>query len=411
MAGMRQSGGSEWRAHGTVLFPSIAGIALVAVHGYSLGVMIAPIEQEFGWSRAEISVGHMITACIALVLAPFVGMAIDHIGPRRIAIIGVIAYCAALGALSTASANVMSWWLRWTVLGLAATIILPTVWMAAINSLFSRHRGKALAFALLGTGLSATVVPGLTNLLVGELGWRGTYLALAVGMGAVVLCLVLAFFYGATDRTRDSGLSVPATALPGLSAREGFTSPAFIKLGVAVLVFGVTILAFAVIAVPVLIAHGLDSGTAAGIAGLIGIGSITGRLAGGFLLDWFEARKVAALTVTAPVVSIVLLLVFPGSPLLAGIALLAMGLALGAEVDACSYLAARHFGMRSFGTLFGAINGTVMFGSGVAPVIANYVYDITGSYDPVLWATVPLCLLAAGLFLSLGAYPDFDEAV
>jgi MFS family permease len=88
-----------------------------------------------------------------------------------------------------------------------------------------------------------------------------------------------------------------------------------------------------------------------------------------------------------------------------------MGLALGAEVDACSYLAAHHFGMRSFGTLFGAINGTVMFGSGVAPVIANYVYDLTGSYDPVLWATVPLCLLAAGLFLSLRHYPEFDDKV
>ena len=39
--------------------------------------------------------------------------------------------------------------------------------------------------------------------------------------------------------------------------------------------------------------------------------------------------------------------------------------------------------------------------------IANYVYDITRSYDPVLWALIPTCLFSALLFLLLGRYPDF----
>ena len=90
------------------------------------------------------------------------------------------------------------------------------------------------------------------------------------------------------------------------------------------------------------------------------------------------------------------------------VAFFALGLSLGAEVDACAYLAARHFGMGSFSSLFGAINGLVVFGSGVAPVIANLVYDVTNSYNLILWATIPLCLFAATMFLSLGSYPKFD---
>ena len=43
-------------------------------------------------------------------------------------------------------------------------------------------------------------------------------------------------------------------------------------------------------------------------------------------------------------------------------------LSIGTEVDACAYLAARHFGMRSFGTLFVAINGLLLFGTGFSPL-------------------------------------------
>src|SRR5262245_39125735 len=57
---------SEWRQHWTLLIPCIAGIVLCAVHGYSLGVMIIPLEQEFGWSRAEITTGPLIISFIAL---------------------------------------------------------------------------------------------------------------------------------------------------------------------------------------------------------------------------------------------------------------------------------------------------------------------------------------------------------
>ncbi len=82
-----------------------------------------------------------------------------------------------------------------------------------------------------------------------------------------------------------------------------------------------------------------------------------------------------------------------------------IGLSVGAEVDACAYLAARHFGLRNFGALFGAINGVMLFTNGLAPMIANYVYDVTRSYHIFLWSTLPLCSAAAILFLSIGAYP------
>lgn len=399
---------SEWRQHGTLLVPSIAGIALVGVHGYSLGVMMVPLEQEFGWSRAEISAGAMILSFVSLLLSPFVGIVIDRLGPRPVAIAGVIVYTTLLSCFATTTADIGTWWLRWGLLGIATAIIMPTVWATAINSVFIVNRGKALAVALMGTGLSSAFMPSLASALVDAVGWRGAYLAMAVVIGSIVLLLVLLFFYGAGERGGSNGEALPPRVLSGMTARAGFRSPAFAKLAIGVFVFGVTCLALTVNAVPVLEARGLERGAAAGIAGLLGIGSIIGRLVGGVLLDRFDANRVAAISVAIPILSIGLLLLFPDSNVLAGVAMLSLGLALGAEVDACAYLAARHFGMRSFGLLFGTINGIVVFGAGAAPVVANHIYDVVGSYDPVLWATLPLCALAAFLFLSLGAYPDFD---
>ena len=398
----------EFRQHGFLIAPCLAGIMLAAVHSYSLGVLIHPLEQEFGWSRAAITTGNMIIALFSLGLSPLVGMAIDRYGPRRVAVLGVFAYSILLANISSSGSDVHGWWLRWAMLGLASATILPMVWTTAINRAFDQNRGKALAFVMIGTGLSAAIVPMLTSILLDHFGWRGAYLGLGGGIGAIALLLVLTLFRG--PATVPVALLVRSgVGLAGLSVGEGLRSAQFRKLALAVFIFALTCLALTVNAVPVLEARGLSRPVAAGAAGLLGIGSILGRLGGGFLLDRFAARSIAALAVLVPVASVALLLL-PGPQWQAGAAMLLLGLALGTEVDACAFLVSRYLGMRNYGVLFGTITGFTVFGSSLAPVVANYVYDRMGSYDLVLWASMPLCALSALLFHSLGPYPDFGLA-
>jgi MFS family permease len=405
------SGPGEWRRHGLLLAPCTAGIVLCAVHGYSVGVMIGPLEREFGWSRAEISSGLLIISMVALFLAPFAGLAVDKLGPRRIALVGVPLYCAALASLSLATSSIAMWWLLWVFLALTNMLVLPTVWTAAINSYFEKNRGKALAIALAGTGVAAALIPPLTNALVGMYGWRGAYVALAAIMLTAVFPLVLLLFHGAADRARAArrGGVVTATAapLPGTPLREAFRSPRFAKLAGGALVFSIVAAALTYNAVPIVIAQGLTPTAAAGIAALVGLGSVIGRLVGGVLLDRYNARYVAGFGVLLPLVPIAILLGFKGSPEAASVACFILGLSVGLEVDGCAYLAARHFGMRSFGTMFGSINGLLLFGSGIAPIVANAVFDATRSYDLFMWGAIPMFFIASALWLSLGPYPEF----
>jgi MFS family permease len=395
----------EWRRHGAVMPACLVGIMLIAVQGYTLGVMIRPLEQEFGWSRAEISTGAMIPSLAAILMAPLVGIAVDRFGPRRIALFGVPFFCLAFGLLSTATANVVSWWVLYSTLGVSSMFIFPTIWTAAINARFDRNRGLALAIALTGTGITGAIFPVLTARLLQSFGWRTTYVIIASMCFLVAFPLVFFLF----DRGRiHEVVRAPAGSTP-VSLRAEFTSRRYLCLAGAALIFAGAACVLTVNAVPILLGEGFEPLTAAGIAGLVGIGTITGRLCGGLLLDRFDGRFVAAGSGLAPMIGAALLLGTQHSEWAAMAACLALGIAGGTEYDACAYLTAKHFGMRHFGSLFGLIGGLCVFGSGVAPVVANHVYDLTKSYDIVLWAMMPAFAVAGCLFMLMGPYPQSEK--
>lgn len=394
----------EWRNHGMVAATSLAGITLCSMHGYTIGVMIAPLEQEFQWSRAAITSGLLIISTFAVFLAPMTGRLADRIGPRPVALAGVPLFCLGFGMLSLATSDIWTWWALWLFLTFGNMAILPTIWAAAINTHFNRTRGKALALAMCGTGVASFILPRITPRLIDAYGWRWSYVALALAGFVIVFPLALAFFRSAYEKPGARHAPPPRPKL----SRDAF-SPAFLKLLGASTFFSVTICALTTNAPPLMRALGFSAVEAGDIASWMGLGSIIGRLLGGVLLDRFDARKVAAASVVAPVITAVLLLAAGDSMLVATVAMLVLGLAIGTEVDCCSYLCARHFGTGNFGALFGLINGLMLFGNGLAPFAANYVYDITQSYAPVLWAQLPACLGSALLFLMLGKYPDTME--
>lgn len=406
------SGESEWGRSGPVVIAGTAGIMLSAVHSYSLGTMIGPLEREFGWSRSEISTGPLIVSLVAIVGAPLLGVAVDRFGPRRIALIGVPLFCAMLACFSLVTASVYSWWGLWAAMALCAMCVIPTLWTAPIAGAFSRHRGMALALALCGTSLCATVTPPLTSFLVQSVGWRSTYVGLATIYFLLVYPLVWLFLRNPGHRSAQGSADAPGHPVPlkGATLREGIRSPVFLKMAISLAAFSLALCALTTNAVPILIAQGLGASTAASIAGVIGLGSLAGRLGGGFLLDRVDAHRLSAASMMMPVLSVLILLAVPGSVTAALVAAAIMGLAAGTEVDACAYLAARHFGIRSFGALFGALNGILLFANGLAPLLSNLVYDATRSYGIFLWGCIPACSLAAVLLLFLGPYPDHEGA-
>lgn len=108
-----------------------------------------------------------------------------------------------------------------------------------------------------------------------------------------------------------------------------------------------------------------------------------------------------------PFLACLLLLGFDGGISSAIIIGAIIGFSLGAETDVIAYLAARYFGLRNYGVLFGTLAGLLSLGAGLGPLIAGWLFDRSGRYEPLLWDPDAGLCLQCGLVGTLGPYPNF----
>ena len=410
MSSQKSGALDEFARNWKVVLAGALGMSLATVGVYVMGIFIQPLEQEFGWKRAEIVAGMSFVSFFGMACAPFVGLIVDRFGPRRLGVFGVLVSCATLASFSLTGPSIWSWWALWVPVALAGTCMTPTIWTSGVSSLFDAGRGMALALVLGGTALCSTLTPILGNYFIETLGWRHAFVALAAFWGILVIPPVLLFFTSASDRNRavPSERRVAAAALTGSGVREAILSFKYLRLAVAGFLASLIVVSLVTGLVPILTSLSIERQSAANIAGMVGVSTLTGRLIGGYLLDRVNGNLVGAVSMVLPIIPCALLLAFPGSVPMAAAAVLVLGLSLGVELDAVAYLVSRHFGMLHYGVLFGTIVGLLSIATGLGPLLISFVYDATKSYNGVLWGYIPLCLLTSALFASLGRYPVFD---
>lgn len=400
---------SEWRQGWPLAIAACAGMTLGPLPTYTMGLLMAPLEQEFQWSRALISSGLTVTSITGVLLSPFVGIAVDRMGPRRVAITGLLLFAAAFAALSLTNGSKIRWYANWGLIAFGVAMLTPTVWTAAVASRFTQARGLAMAIALCGAPITAILAPQAANALLSSFGWRAVYLGMALLWAAIVLPLLLLFFFGAHDVQRRKGNSIAheqeIARLPGVSLRQAFTSTIFLRLALVAFLTTAMMSASIVHLVPLLTMRGIDRDAALLLMSVVGVGGLIGRLLGGAMLDRMNPRLFGALAFALPAVAFLSLLPQGLSLFPAVIIAVILGLGSGAEIEVSSFLTARYFGLRHYGTMFGTIAGLMLLGAGVGPVLAGVVFDLTGTYDIALMLAAPTGLLNGALIFSLPRDP------
>ncbi|MCB2061572.1 MAG: MFS transporter [Novosphingobium sp.] len=399
---------AEWRRHWPLVVATSAGMALAAMLSVCFGIVLEPMEQELGWSRAQISSGPVIVSMMGLVLAAPAGHLIDRFGAWRCGIL-VVAFSLMASVAIGFTQELWQWRAAWSLFGIPAAFT-STVWLAPVSAIFNKARGMAIALTISGIGISQTLVPPLAEYFVQNHGWRMVFIGIGVIWCAVVFPLVLAFVpkKGVSASAADDAAPGEAPAqLAGYGPAEGLRVAAFYLLFFASLFSALTGVALSINLVPVLTFTGLDRADAVWIAGSMGIASIVGRLIGGWLMDHYDVRKLA---IAASLISLAFpvgLLVLPGIAWASTLAVFTWGLTGGMKLNAIVYLTSTYMGARSFGFFYGAISITTTVAMGVSPFVANYIYDVTQSYSLVIWAAIPGFISAGLMFLALGPEPDF----
>ncbi|UVO54262.1 MFS transporter [Sphingomonas sp. SUN039] len=401
---------SEWRRYPMLPVAAALGYATSVIHIYGLGPYIEPISTAFGWSRTQTTLGLTLQTLVAAVFAIPMGMLVDRIGPRRLALFGVVATTGAFALLGTATGSLANWLALWSLLAIAALFVQTTIWTSAVATRFEASRGMAFAVTLCGASVAQAIFPFLGAKLIAAYGWQSAVATQAGLWCAVALPLLLLFFRGAHDTAPGRGeTKLERAPLSGATLAEGLSSSVYWRLWLASLLFTFTIIALVVHFVPILTGRGMGKLEAAGLAGLVGLFSIAGRLGTGVLLDRYRAARVGAVVFLLPVGGCLILIAGGTSAIGTAAAAALIGLTLGAEVDVLVYLTARHFGLKNFGALYGGLLTALSIGTATGPLGASAVFDTYGNYTPFLWLTIAF-MIASSLALVTLPRPTFDAA-
>ena len=398
-----------------VVFASTLGLMVTQgpVMTFSFGVFLSSFENEFGWSRGQISLALTLTILAAALTMPLAGRVLDAVGARVLALWAITLFGLSVMSLYFVPGNLWLFYTWFIVIGVMAAGAAPGPFARAISAWFDRRRGIALGLCMAGVGLGAAIMPLLARTSIAAFGWRGAY----VVIGCVILAIIPVLLWLFHNEPGDMGCYVdndPATGSTavqnrsfGLSTREAFRQRSFWVLLVAFLIAAFTINGCTVHMVPMLTDRGVSFEAAAGVASMIGLALIFGRVLAGYLLDKLFAPYVAIAFLCGPIIGM-LLLSQGAAGSVAVLSALLLGLGVGAEVDLIAYLVGRYFGLKAFGEIYGYLFGIFIVGTGVGPLIMGFGFDNSGSYSPMLIGFAVVLALSCLLMLRLGDYPDLE---
>ena len=373
---------------------------------YSIGALLTPVTEEFGWSRAQFQAAILFSSGLGAVTSPLVGWLNDKYGPRRVALPSMIGLSLGLLTASQLQGDLWMLFLAYGMMALLGAGTIPVTWTRAIATSFFKRRGLALGLALTGTGICASVVPHYTVWLTDQLGWRGAY----VGLALVPLLLAWPMLYflfrplDAHSQVENDEPKATAALDEGLTLGEAIRGYRFWVLLLSILFAYQGFSGIAPNLLPSLTDDGFSREQAASVQSVFGLSIIIGRVVVGYLVDRLWAPGVAAFCLAIPAAGAAML---HGSQSFetAALAAFLIGFAAGAELDLMAFLAARYFGLAHYAKIYSILYATLAICSGTAPMIFASVYDATGSYDLGYEVAAGLFMISVVLILLLGRYP------
>jgi predicted MFS family arabinose efflux permease len=376
----------------------------------SFGLLMLPLQQEFGWSRAELSWSLTLLNAASAFSLILVGRLVDIKGARA-----VILPCFALMALCLVAipllvSEIWHLWALFLLMGIVGAATNSVTYVPVLSAWFNRRRGLALGLAMSGFGAGYAYVPVLVQAMIERVGWRGAYVGLSL---IVVLVAIPAVYWLLIEKPQDRGMAADGVALDDRAAAE---APSGLTTGQALRTreFWLLTLIFSLMTtimyglfthlVPMLGDRGVSPGVAAIVASTMGLTTFGGRILVGFIVDEIFGPVVLFCIVMLAAAGILVLSLGLTGPMMFVAAAL-IGTTIGAEADLLAYLASRYFGTRSLATIFGFQVAAYMGGVALGPAVFGMGYEVSQSYDPVLKACLGGLLIILLLTALLRRYP------
>ncbi|UCB42620.1 MAG: MFS transporter [Dehalococcoidales bacterium] len=404
-----------WIVVAAALLNILAGGTFV----YGLTVFFNPIRNAFGWGAAVTSVAFTLGRLESGLLEAIAGFLVDRVGPRKLMLCG----WSVVGLGFLLMSNVDSLWMfygSFLLMAVGMSFAAFIVIFATIANWFEKKRSRAMTVVVTGYGLSGTLVP-LVASAVGAFGWRETLAVMAILVWIIGLPLSSLMRHkpsqygylpdGASSEAVDSsqsgspnetGKGSPAASAADFTLKEAVKTRAFWLLAAVSFFQFFAVSAVMVHTIPFLESIEVSSKMAATVVTGVTVSSLIGRLGFGFIGDFANKRHLMAIGLALQTIGIfIFFLVGSGREWVIIPFLLTYAPGFGATIPLRPALQADYFGTKSFGAIMGIMTLVAMVGGLASPIIAGWIFDVTGSYHTawLLFAlvslpAVPLILLA-----------------
>lgn len=375
---------------------------------YTPGLIIIPLEAEFGWDRATISLAVAVSLITYGLGGPIGGSLVDRFGPKRILLAGGALVASSIWLLFSVR-ELWQFFVVWGVLiGVGTGATGNVVSSAVAHRWFRTHQG--LVVGLFGAAVSAgqlIFLPLMATVLEAQ-GWRSALAIVAIAVALMLVPLVLFM----RDRPSDVGLRAYGET-DGIAARERAQDERRTPLRAALRTRDFWLLAGSFFVcgytsngligthlIPHAIEHGFTAVTAANTLALLGSLNIVGTLASGWLTDRYDPRRLLAAYYGFRALS---LMALPFIYELQWLILFAVvyGLDWIATVPPTVNLTASRFGRASVGTLYGWIWFSHMIGAAIAAYAGGFFRVLLGDYHLMFISAAVMGFIAVSLALRI----------
>jgi len=379
------------------------------------GVLMVPLQDEFGWSRATIGLAVSISLILYGCIGPFAAAIMERTGVRN-----SVACALALVAVGVALTSMMrySWQfiLMWGFFVGAGAGFLATVLAATLATRwFTARRGLAVGILSGGAATGQLLFLPAIATVAAYFGWRITVLTIAAATCAIIP-LVLLFL---RDRPSDIGLmpygeTGTPTATPP-PPRGNPVTIAFRALGEAARLRDFWILSATYFAcgastsgligthlIPACIDHGYSEVTGAAILATMGVFNFMGTTGSGWLSDRFDNRRLLCLYYGLRGVSLFYLpfsfIDFYTMSLFA----VFYGLDWFATLSPTVRLITNAVGRDKAGIVYGWVFSSHQLGGASAAFFGGLLRETYGGYMEAFFLSGMICMMAAIAALFIG---------
>src|SRR5271154_1325356 len=379
------------------------------------GVLIVPLEKEFGWSDAQISSALALRIMLFGLFGPFAAAFMNRFGVRRVIIVAMALIAAGLLA-SLAMTQVWQLVLLWGIVvgigtGLTAMVLAATV----ATRWFNHRRGVVIGMLAASSATGQLVFLPLIAELTTHFGWRAALIFVSSMLAFVALVASLLM------HDRPSDLNLPLYGESKITPRpaEGVGLISLLMAPIIVLkaaarapIFWVLFGTFFVCGsstngliqthfITLCHDYGLAAVTAASVLAMMGFFDFFGTIGSGWLSDRFDNRWLLFWYYSLRGLSLIYLpftdFTFYGLSLFA----VFYGLDWIATVPPTVKLTADRFGRERAPIIFGWIFAGHQIGAATAALGAGLSRTELASYLPAFFVAGALCLLAAALVLTI----------